>query len=210
MEYFKNLHWKGKLLVGFIGLSIFYAIIFYIALPKNPKVSENLSQNNSSSSQIPTAVPPSSPVSWKIYQTDQFEISHPSDWKVEKFSTVNGEVTTRIKPNYLSNDEYYPSIDISVESSSRGAELKKFYEDLWFKKSQFLLNNQTAVKYESTSPVKQVGKQEIKSPVQEIEIFIESVQNKVYYIEYKYEGAKPDEKYEILFNRIIISFKPLL
>ncbi|GEM_PF-3325519 len=150
---------------------------------------------------VTSSFPSTSLVSWKFYKTDQYEITYPSDWKTESFFHKDGKETVRIKPLSLSGEEYYPSIDISVENASSASKLENFYSSMpAFRK----IGN----KYMTTSMTKMVGKEKIKSPVQEIAVFIYTGE-RAYFLEYRYDGEKENNEQEFTFNRIISSLKSL-
>ncbi|MDP3987856.1 MAG: hypothetical protein Q8P80_01790 [Candidatus Levybacteria bacterium] len=205
MENLKEKFNLKFLLAGFLVL-IFISGIVFLSISTKPKA---VVESEPNQNPLPTKAPDGASlpqVSWKIYQNNEFKITYPSDWKIEKFPVSGGGEITRIKFAALGPDDYYPSIDITPEDASTAAQLEGFYASLGFSKTQVSFTGMPATKYAGLSTIKAVGKKIVKGDSQESAVFIKGPAS-IYYFEYRYDGSLPNQDYESIFGRIINSLE---
>ncbi|MCL5439005.1 MAG: hypothetical protein M1268_03375 [Patescibacteria group bacterium] len=143
---------------------------------------------------------------WVAYKSQNFEVKYPQSWKTETDKYSGGD-SLIIKPAYLSNGNNYPSLLIeSFSDSSRFKESQDIFQNLNFTKTDTVVDNNPAIKFTGTFPVKNIDGKYFNSPVRETLFFVKHFDS-MYLIHYQYEGDSFNEQSESIFSSILSSLK---
>lgn len=193
VDIFEKLNWKILVLIllGVFGLIVLMGNV------------ANRSFETTASKELPTSAPTKTEIrtnsssfpdssfsTWKFYKTDKYELTYPSDWKIEKRRIVNGGELVIFK----AEKESLPVLTISSEPASKSATLeqkRRILKSLGFSENSILFNNLEAWEFNVT-----------KKTYSEKRLFISKGGNN-FNIEYKYDSNNPKET----INRIFSSFK---
>lgn len=140
---------------------------------------------------------------WTTFNGSSFSLQYSPDWTLQRGNIAGGEIVI-IKPNSLPQEINYPHFILQTEdvSTERIDQKMAFMKSLGLKQTEINIFNQPAYKLSGTIQLKKIAGKIVKEPIQETNILI-TKGNKLYLLQYAYEGANQNEILESYFNEFI-------
>ncbi len=208
LEFFSQRTTSQKILITIAGALIFLfflAVVYILTTPPQPK--SNLTKDNNSKAQTPTLATintqPTSPV-LKAYQDKYYQISYPDNLIIEPGIIGNDPEQTSLlihpPTNSSGNTEYNIEIEALSSKVSSISAILAVFTALGYQKGNITVSNGLPAYIFK-------GQTEIQSrTLQEIAVFLED-KGRIFKLQLTYNNLNVDPRIELVFLRILPTFR---
>ena len=160
----------------------------------------NANQNDSQSAVIDQLA------DWKSYQNSQFSLKYPQDWQTQEVKFPNGDLGVSLRPVLTASTNPSMLIVNITSDAVTSSQQQQSYLSQGFNKSSITLDSAQAIKLSGTFPPKSASSAASANAIQAKHIYFKRG-NSDYLLKYSYIDKGQNQDLEILFNKIISSFR---